>query len=227
MIHKNKKAFFSIIELLVVLSILAILASLMFPALKRSAEYANVLLCKNTMRQFSIADELYAENNNEAYVIINSNPWQYSWFINSEYLSYFDTSYKSLRLDPELKCPNFSEPSYFSFSYAPNWSNKKFGWYGFPNKYLLRSRTGQSSQKIKMIENTDWHAYKYQANPNRWQTNGEQWSNTVTYRHMEQCNILFVDGHIELRSFYEVYYNGDYSKINQLWEFHGDEFSSN
>lgn len=77
-----------------------------------------------------------------------------------------------------------------------------------------------------MIENTDWHAHKYQSDPNRWFTNGEVGSNTVTYRHLDQCNILFVDGHIELRYDDRVYFNGDQSAMNDFWRFKGDEFSS-
>lgn len=224
--HSYNKLNFSLIELIVVIAIFAILASMMFPALKRSTEYGQIMICKNVMRQYHTADDLYAEDNNEAYVSIKASPWQYTWFRNQAYLGYFDTEANDLRNDPDLQCPNYTTPSYARFSYAPNWCNDKFWWSGFLNQSLLRNRVGLPSQKIKLIENTDWHANFWQGDPNRWYTNGEVGSNTVTYRHEDQCTIIFVDGHIELRSPGDVYYGGDRDKIYQLWRFKGDEFSS-
>ena len=50
---------FSLIELLVVIGIIAILASLLFPALARAKERARTIKCMGNVRQMAVALNLY------------------------------------------------------------------------------------------------------------------------------------------------------------------------
>ena len=58
---------FTLIELLVVIAIIAILAALLLPALAGAKEKGRRTSCKNSMRQFSLACHMYA-NDNEDYL---------------------------------------------------------------------------------------------------------------------------------------------------------------
>jgi prepilin-type N-terminal cleavage/methylation domain-containing protein/prepilin-type processing-associated H-X9-DG protein len=64
--HRNRG--FTLIELLVVIAIIAILASLLLPALTRAKESARTAVCTGNLKQLTLAWILYADDNDDRFV---------------------------------------------------------------------------------------------------------------------------------------------------------------
>jgi prepilin-type N-terminal cleavage/methylation domain-containing protein/prepilin-type processing-associated H-X9-DG protein len=60
---------FTLIELLVVIAIIAILAAVLLPVLSKAEQRAQLTACENNAKQWTLANSLYVDDNNQTY------PW--------------------------------------------------------------------------------------------------------------------------------------------------------
>lgn len=201
---------FSLIELLVVVMIMGLLCGLLIPALARIRQVAASTQCQSNLRQLSMADEMYATENNGAYVpIINGGASASTcWQGNSQFRSYLNLpSYQPSATyadyaPAKMICPKatlaFANP-------GPGGGNyplvRSYGYnvtglsYNQSTVQIRRTQITNSSRRIRMADSCDlWIDYA------NWQNyNGEVRPPTMcpAYRHGNAVNVVFFDGHCE------------------------------
>lgn len=70
---KSKSNNFTLVELLIVIAIIAILASLLLPALNKARESARSTTCLNNKKQAMLAQISYADDNNAQYICYDAS----------------------------------------------------------------------------------------------------------------------------------------------------------
>jgi prepilin-type N-terminal cleavage/methylation domain-containing protein len=103
--HRSpEKSAFTLIELLVVIAIIAILASMILPALARAKEKAKRAQCSSNLRQFSLAIRMYASDFKEKLPPQNVGQWAWDVPTNS-----VDMITQGKGRQRYLYCPSFSD----------------------------------------------------------------------------------------------------------------------
>ena len=205
---------FSLIELLVVISILAILASLLSPTLKRTIESAYQVECSSNQKNLAISLHLYADDHSDLFVPIhqtNSDNRLENWKTSLTKAQYTDKD------NLALTCPSQRERS----SYGMNMESFPSGSFRSTiDRPIMRYRIEEPSTKVQAGDATSTIFYRNRSNPEGsrgWLNFEESAFRTVAYRHVEKCNLIFFDGHsesIDMRVFW--------NKVNDYLTFQKD-----
>lgn len=221
--ESSNRGGFTLIEILVVLVIIMVLASILFPVFSRAREKARQASCMSNMKQIGLALLQYAQDYDEKLPVQSlaistdtqstgityfADPSHSGWEVNWLWAIYPYT--KSWKI---FVCPSVSQPA--TGTYAPDWS--------YPNSITTYAANavviGRSIAVIPDASDIVW-AQEFDTlqnavfvRPNGYYANGtgvflgeyEDWTRPfLSDIHSVGGNLLFCDGHVKWRSQSEI-----------------------
>ncbi len=191
-IHAKKR--FTILELLLVISVIVILASLLMPALRNAKEKAKQSFCAGNLKQLNVAFTLYYGEYSDWVPIHEIVGMNYRWY----QMIYPYTGEKSeIFLCPAATGENQWRTVYpvsLWCSYGINYGTGSYQW-GW-------QRIAQIKQPAATFLLADGYGDPGSTPPG-WHSNDLGYnvaSRLVGFRHLSHANVLFFDGHTESKN---------------------------
>lgn len=203
----------TMIELMVVISIIAILVSLLLPALNKARDISKRVACLGNEKQMSIGIQSYAGDYN-GYLPIDANDNGAPCLWKKEISDYIGVSFEnstwtvyyknSVGADGVFKCPSSNIPqlTYAGCGGGYGWNN----WYcGYMDSHATESRRRQKLNSFSLPsktavcgDGTDLGSVSYESEYSRIYPYG--CCSGVGDRHSNGINLIWLDGHCEWMS---------------------------
>ena len=200
---------FTLIELLVVVGIIAILMTMLLPALRKSRKYSLKIYCVSNLKQIGTSLQMYGNDNDSFF------PTAENWWSEKVLGEYLKTTQSQAKLNTIVWCPSetrafiltaseFDDPAnevyfpYPNYAYLYYWGSTQY------NTFWKLSKIGRPSEKIVVADGFGRKmayemivSYGSLANARERNLYGENCHYCPLARHDNYLNALFFDLHVD------------------------------
>jgi prepilin-type N-terminal cleavage/methylation domain-containing protein/prepilin-type processing-associated H-X9-DG protein len=217
----SRRSAFTLTELLVVIAVIAVLASLLLPGLSGSKASSLRIQCVSNLRQMDIAAVLYIDDNGNYYPIAydymqeGGVTWSVCWDLTTVYGNP-NTVIPGLLWQCQTSAQIQQCPSFIG---AANWLSDPYTGYNYNTSFIGHGQDesipepAKNSDVLKPARTVLFGDGQYAAGADKfmrapWPNPGDddfvgRWAGTQGFRHQQLSNAGFCDGHVEsLRSCY-------------------------
>lgn len=212
-IMAQRRNIFTLIELLIVIAIIAILASMLLPALRNAREKAIELECAGKVKQIASATLMYASDFSgfgpsgdflpNALFVSDERGGIAAYLGVPEEYCFYNSKYgimPSIALCPKGARYGDANP-YFGPYYTESARNMNNSY--ALNDYLVRDHSGN----LKKVKNPSTRMLATTSGIDHWNNDGTAGGgggycyhrDQIAFRHGRKANLAFVDGHLESR----------------------------
>lgn len=205
---------FTLIEMLIVIAIISILATMLVPSLHRGRDITRSAKCLNNLRQLATVAHAYANIYDGHYPIAyyHIGRVSYAWDFNT--MSDFRTNPPTASVEPGILWQGTSAEEIHqcpSFTGAHNWLADPYTGYNYNTSYIGHG-SGEAivePARVSAVANPPGTALfgdgEYRSGANKfmrapWANPGDagfsgRFAGTQGYRHLDKTNVAFCDGH--------------------------------